>query len=412
MKNTISSNIEEVQAHNLEDQAVLETQKELKNIQHLLKNQLKAEKGLSKFLDDEQTHAYLDRLNLNQEELKAITQEITQKKQNFQLAYKTIFSRIKESENLSASKEIDINQKIEEFIKLNPKAQTEFIHKLQKDIEKRKETLNQILNICDSNKLKSLDQKERESYLKESQKTIEAIKNLTKGYPKTNSYFNEKAKFQDLSDNKKMLAKLKRRSSNDNPLNQEFPSNNKKYSNKYTEYIFRSEKVKKQILEEIRSDLKKEYTEKIKKEEALATKDKEIMLSTVNSNKFDINLVITCIDFFESSVKIAKECNQFEQETNPKILNHFNWQNLGSFERRSLIRSKKIQKYTAQMCHIEMDSQFEKHFKNCREIKKLSQSEQKDIYTKFQGLELKLKAKLLNYLNIKYETINNLSDEK
>jgi len=64
------------------------------------------------------------------------------------------------------------------------------------------------------------------------------------------------------------------------------------------------------------------------------------------------------------------------------------------------------------MCHIEMDSQFEKHFKNCREIKKLSQSEQKDIYTKFQGLELKLKAKLLNYLNIKYETINNLSDEK
>ena len=52
MKNTISSNIEEVQAHNLEDQAVLETQKELKNIQHLLKNQLKAEKGLSKFLDD------------------------------------------------------------------------------------------------------------------------------------------------------------------------------------------------------------------------------------------------------------------------------------------------------------------------------------------------------------------------
>lgn len=412
MKNTISSNIEEVQAHNLEVEGVQETQKELKNIQTLLKNQLKAEKGLSKFIDDNQTQDYLERLNLNQNELKAISEEIHQKKQNFQIALSTIFLKIKESENLYASKEINLNAKIEEFIKLNPKAQLEFIKELQKDIEKRKETLNQILNICDTKKLKSLDQNERESYLKESQKVIDTIKNITKGFPKTEAYFNEKAKFQDLSDNKKMLAKLKRRSSKENPLNQEFPLSNKKYSQKYAEYIFRSEKIKKQILEEIRNELKKEYTDKILKEDALAKKDKEIMLDTIKAENFDINLVITCIEFFDSSVKIAKECNQFEQETNPKILNHFNWQNIGSFERRSLIRSKQIEKYSGQLCHIEMDSQFEKYFKNNSQIIQLSKSEQKEIFIKFQNLELKLKAELLNYLNITYEIISNLSTKK
>ena len=235
------------------------------------------------------------------------------------------------------------------------------------------------------------------------------VQNISKKFTKHDTQIISDTKQNTLKENQNLLTELKKRIDTQNRLNQKFPSGvgltEQYYQKLYPNFLILKEQEKNNILLSIQQDLTLKYLNKIHQSSELAPKDVEIMENTTKTQPFDLKLVCTCLNYFDMNIKIAIECSEYAKSIDPLILGHFNWDRIGSFDRKTLIKSDKIEKYTSQQSHIEYDTLFAKY---CQEFfykhdLRFSTEEQTQIQNQFQNSKLQDKNAILNFLQIKHK---------